>query len=578
MNNESIIRLPKHLQKYIVDQRYNEYTNIDHAVWRYVMRVNLDFFSQHAHSSYVNGLKATGISIDHIPDIHEMNTILSRIGWGAVCVDGFIPPTSFMEFQAYNVLVIAAEIRIINHIEYTPAPDIIHEAAGHAPIISDPEYAEYLRLFGAIGSKALSSKRDNDLYEAIRKLSILKENPNSLDDEIAEAEADVVEVQNSMGEPSEMAKIRNLHWWTVEYGLIGDLSEPKIYGAGLLSSIGESSSCLGDSVKKIPYSLDAANFSFDITTKQPQLFVAKDFRHLTMVLNEFAKTMAFRKGGAESVEKAINSGGLATVELSSGIQISGHFNEQIIDSNGKTAYIRTQGPTTLNEREHQLIGHGVDVHQHGFGTPVGNLKNFDKKIEDISFEELSDFGIETGNLVKLEFESGVVVEGVLKYVRSNKFGKLLIMTFDKCRVSYGNLLLFDPSWGVYDMAVGCSVSSVFAGPADKSRFENDSYISNTNTSRVNNHDAQLLDLYGDIRQIRESNSNHERLTSIFSELKESHGNDWLLSLEIYELTFQKPGFEKISQEVREYLCEKAKQADIRKLIVDGLKLIEFQSN
>jgi phenylalanine-4-hydroxylase len=42
-----------------------------------------------------------------------------------------------------------------------------------------------------------------------------------------------------MGELSEMAQIRNLHWWTVEYGLIGT-DNPKIYGAGLLSSIGES--------------------------------------------------------------------------------------------------------------------------------------------------------------------------------------------------------------------------------------------------------------------------------------------------------------------------------------------------
>mgnify|MGYP000371157777 CR=1 FL=1 len=86
-----------------------------------------------------------------------MNRILKDIGWAAVSVDGFIPPNAFMEFQAYNVLVIASDIRTINHIEYTPAPDIIHEAAGHAPIITNPEYAEYLRRFGEIGSKAISS-------------------------------------------------------------------------------------------------------------------------------------------------------------------------------------------------------------------------------------------------------------------------------------------------------------------------------------------------------------------------------------------------------------------------------------
>jgi phenylalanine-4-hydroxylase len=60
------------------------------------------------------------------------NRILTEIGWAAVAVDGFIPPNAFMEFQAYNVLVIASDIRQLEHIEYTPAPDIIHEGAGHA--------------------------------------------------------------------------------------------------------------------------------------------------------------------------------------------------------------------------------------------------------------------------------------------------------------------------------------------------------------------------------------------------------------------------------------------------------------
>ena len=76
-----------------------------------------------------------------------------------------------------------------------------------------------------------------------------------------------------MGPPSEMSLIRNLHWWTVEYGLIGSVENPKIYGAGLLSSIGESESCLKSAVKKIPYNIDAVDVMFDITEMQPQLFV-----------------------------------------------------------------------------------------------------------------------------------------------------------------------------------------------------------------------------------------------------------------------------------------------------------------
>ena len=233
-SNEILQKLPKHLKQFIKPQNYEDYSAIDQAVWRYVMRKNVDFLSTVAHSSYLEGLKQTGISIDGIPNMYGMNRILKDIGWAAVAVDGFIPPNAFMEFQAYNILVIASDIRQLEHIEYTPAPDIIHEGAGHAPIIANPEYAEYLRRFGEIGCKAISSAKDYELYEAVRYLSIIKEAPNSLEEDIASAEKKVEDLQQNMGAPSEMALIRNLHWWTVEYGLIGTVENPKIYGAGLL--------------------------------------------------------------------------------------------------------------------------------------------------------------------------------------------------------------------------------------------------------------------------------------------------------------------------------------------------------
>src|SRR5690606_30367488 len=180
---------------------------------------------------------ALPICIEHIPDLQTMNDSLRKIGWAAATVDGFIPPVAFMEFQAHHVLVVAADIRQLAHIEYTPAPDIIHESSGHAPIIAEPDYARYLSYFGEIGSKAMFSYRDFEQYEAIRKLSILKESHDLPADELREAEARLNRIQADMGEPSEMALLSRLHWWTVEYGLIGSLNDPKIYGAGLLSSI-----------------------------------------------------------------------------------------------------------------------------------------------------------------------------------------------------------------------------------------------------------------------------------------------------------------------------------------------------
>src|SRR5438045_8868239 len=305
MNNKAVASLPKHLLQFAVDQRYNDYTSVDHAVWRFIMRQNIFFLREYAHKLYFQGLLDTGISFERIPRIQEMNDILGKIGWGAVAVDGFIPPAAFMEFQAYKVLVIACDMRQIHHIEYTPAPDIVHEAAGHAPIIVDREYSKYLQRFGEVGAKAMQSKKDFELYQSIRHLSNLKEQPNSDPKEVAETPKMVETRQKNLGEPSEMALLSRLHWWTVEYGLIGTLENPKIYGAGLLSSIGESVSCLKPAVKKIPYSIDAQTYAFDITTNQPQLFVCTDFQHLRRVLEEFANAMAFKVGGLEGINKAM---------------------------------------------------------------------------------------------------------------------------------------------------------------------------------------------------------------------------------------------------------------------------------
>ena len=154
-----LAKLPNHLKQFIVDQDWNRYTPIDHAVWRYIMRQAVRILKANAHRVYFEGLLNTGISLDAIPRIEDMNDILGVIGWGCVAVDGFIPPAAFMEYQAHRVLVIACEMRQIHHIEYTPAPDIVHEAAGHAPIIVDKEYADYLQRFGEIGARAMSSRR-----------------------------------------------------------------------------------------------------------------------------------------------------------------------------------------------------------------------------------------------------------------------------------------------------------------------------------------------------------------------------------------------------------------------------------
>ena len=562
LDNAAVAATPKHLLQFAVDQRYDDYTPVDHAVWRFIMRQNIFFLKEYAHKVYFQGLLDTGISFERIPRIQEMNDILAKIGWGAVAVDGFIPPAAFMEFQAYKVLVIACDMRQIHHIEYTPAPDIVHEAAGHAPIIVDREYSRYLQRFGEVGAKAMSSKKDFELYQAIRHLSILKEQPNSDPKEVDEATKLVEHRQKTLGEPSEMALLSRLHWWTVEYGLIGPLENPKIYGAGLLSSIGESVSCLEPAVKKIPYSIDAANMPFDITTKQPQLFVCRDFKHLADVLEEFASKMAFMVGGLEGINKAIECKNPATCEYSSGLQVSGVFTEVLTDKRKQPIYLRTTGKSALAFRDKELPGHGIDYHKDGYGSPIGKWKETE---------------IAEGKKTKLEFESGVVVEGKIDKILRHD-GKLLLITFSDCTVKHGDRVLFDPAWGTFDMAVGEKISSVFNGAADKDAYNQVALVPKERTIKVPS-DAKrkrLENLYAQVRKIRMSKTGYDRLGEIWETQQAEHPDDWLLSMEIFELldtTGQQP---ELKARIERFLNErKAKTKDLSTLINWGFRLVEY---
>ena len=566
--NEHVKHLPKHLLDYLVDQNYNHYTPLDQAVWRYVMRQNVNYLPSVCHGSYLDGLRKTGLSIDEIPSMYGMTRILKDIGWYAVAVDGFIPPTIFMEFQAHNVLVIAADIRQINHIGYTPAPDILHEAAGHAPIIADSEYSNYLKRFGEIGSKAFSSYEDMELFDAIRKLSILKEASGVDEKLIEDSEKIVLQLQSKNISLSEMSKIRNLHWWTVEYGLIGSLSDPKIYGAGLLSSISESVNCLSSKVEKRLYDINAAEVTFDITKEQPQLFVAKDFNHLNTVLNEFAEKMAFKRGGDYAIDLAIQSGSLSTCEFDSGIQVSGKFNE-LIKVNNKGVYLRTDGPTAISYKNKEINNHGIDYHASGFGSPIGSIVNID------NIDQLRNY---INHEIEIQYDSGIILKGILLGFIEDDCGNIIMLSFKDCSVvlydDQKEVILFEPSWGIFDLVLGECITSAYPGSADPSSFPKAKIKLKTTTIHpfISDSEKELHQLYAFIREMRENKINLEMLNNIINKLMTEFKNDWLLTLEICELVKSKDStmYDLAYQHLMSIIDA---HPEYKKLITDGLKII-----
>ncbi len=537
-NHDDLLQsIPRHLRHFIVDQHYERYTPQDHALWRYIMRRNMDFLRERAHPAYISGLLKTGISVEYIPNVYEMNEALSRIGWKAVIVDGFLPPAVFMEFQLHRILVISADMRTIEHALYTPAPDIVHEAAGHAPIIADPEYARFLQRFGYYGTKAFSSREDHEVYEAIRHLSIIKEYPATPQKDIEKAEAVLKEKLDANTRPSEAALLSRLHWWTVEYGLIGNTEQYKIYGAGILSSVGESKHCLSTAVKKIDLSVKAVEYNYDITREQPQLFVCRDWSHLMEVLEEFAAGMACCRGGVYGLQQARQAVSPSTVVMSSGLQISGQLESYKADGE-KVVFLRMKNPVSLAYDDHQLDGHGTDYHKEGYSTPVGFWKGLEEDPASLEPRQLKKYGLIEGQPASIRFQSGIEVRGQVKELHFRD-KRLILISWVACTVTdEGGETLFRPEWGTFDMAVGAEIPSVFAGTADKQRHN----IFPQKSERVaipiqySDKDLRLHELYNIVRRQRNlEKRERERLEPVIDILDREYAGEWLLRLELREL-------------------------------------------
>ncbi|WP_246945763.1 aromatic amino acid hydroxylase [Bacillus pinisoli] len=567
-------KVPKHLQKFVVDQQYEKYTPIDHAVWRYVMRQNHHFLKDTAHEAYVDGLKASGIKIESIPNVDEMNESLSPFNWGAVNIDGFIPGVIFFDFQAYGFLPIASDIRKLENIQYTPAPDIIHEAAGHAPILLDEKFSEYVKLFGSIGSKALATKEEHELFEAIRTYSNLLESGTGTAEEIEKSKENFEQKQKEIKGLSEAEKISRLYWWTVEYGLVGTVDEPKIYGAGLLSSVSEGRNSLTAAVKKIPFDLhEVIHTGFDITKPQPQLFVCRDFEELIDAVNELASTMAYSVGGTESLEKALKSNHTATIVYSSGLQVTGTLANLVKDQNGEVTYIGFAGPTALAFEDVQLRGHGKDTHTEGYSSPVGKIKGKHTPLEDWSDKELAEHGVVLNSVTTLEFEGGITITGEVSNIVQEK-GKILLISFKKVRVIGQNL---EQQFEEYDMAVGASIVSVYAGAADSEEFYAD-LEEVEQKPLVQEELTHLEKLYGTVRDIRENeldvNKAEQRLEEVIADLSLHFPNDWLLRVEVLELLTQHNILASLRPLIgKELEILQSSDEEINVLVERGLKII-----
>jgi phenylalanine-4-hydroxylase len=501
-------QLPPHLRRFRVEQDYAGYTGRDQAVWRHILGRLTTHLKDKAHPSYLAGLAQAGIGVERIPSLAEMDAQLARIGWRAVAVRGFIPPAVFTELQSLGVLAIAADIRSHEHIGYTPAPDIVHESAGHAPILSDPDYARYLKACGVAGFKAIASREDNEVYEAIRHLSVVKEDPDATRDMVDQAEQRLRTACAARTYLSESTKASRLYWWTAEYGLVGSLDHPLIYGAGLLSSIGEAEHCLTTQVAKLPLGLACVDQDYDITCMQPQLFVARDFNQLFEVLEGFTATLAWRRGGDYGLREALRARTLNHVVLEDGLELTGQVIRLERDPDGAIRLALLEGPGLLSRagivvEEQPWLGSALVVLA-GADLPQGPFR--------------------------LELPGGLVLAGrgqgrTVTGLRASLQGRPL-------ELPDSALVLFSPS-----------VPSVAGGPGDPGawdRWFGGGLAEADAESRARRAKAEALApeldaLYAEVRAMREHGVIQPgRLGAILEQLRAQPG-DWLLSEEVQEL-------------------------------------------
>ena len=572
-------KIPKHLKKYIVPQDYSLYTYINHSTWKFIMKISKKFFAKNAHRMYLKGLDSTGITIDKIPKINTINQKLNKFGWRAVCVRGFIPPNAFMEFQSLKILPIAADMRSHKHLTYTPSPDIVHEAAGHAPIIANQDYSRYLISYGEIASKAIMSSEDMNLYYAIRNLSDIKEKTNATKKEIEQFEHELNKAYKNITYLSESAMLSRMNWWTVEYGLVGEINNPKIYGAGLLSSVAESENCLDGKVKKIPFSLDCINYSYDITEQQPQLFVTPNFKYLTRTLKKLSEQMSYKVGGKKGLNNAIKAKTICTIEVDKKIQISGVIDNFINYKDG-IAFIKSSGPTQLCYKNQEINGHSKNYHHHGYSTPIGEIKGFNKNISKFSNNELNDAGIVKNKKTKLIFNSGITVNGTITKI-TKKESQIILITFKNCTVKYKNITLFEPDWGIFDMICGSIVNSVYGGPCDKKNYyleknNNDKY-KKYNIASISKKNNKLNILHKKIHFLGNNGYSYSKLEKIYLEAKTIFSKEWLIFYEILEISSKKCPRAYWVKEILNKLNKKIiLNNDLSHAIKRGLNLLKIQ--
>jgi phenylalanine-4-hydroxylase len=223
---------------YCITQDWSAYTPEQHAFWKELVGRRMPQLREHACCEYLQGFEQIGLREDALPDLAAVSArLLPRTGWQSSPVSGFLPGDAFFEMLAARMFPTTTWLRSREQMEYTPEPDIFHDVFGHVPMHAHPVFADFLQSYGAICAR-LTDARD-------------------------------------------LERLGRLFWFTVEFGVIRQAGEVKVYGSGLISSHGECSRVLAGGCEVREFNLDAVlDQEFHTDAMQPVLYAVESFEQI----------------------------------------------------------------------------------------------------------------------------------------------------------------------------------------------------------------------------------------------------------------------------------------------------------
>jgi phenylalanine-4-hydroxylase len=228
---------------YTVEQDWAAYSEEQHATWAQLYHRQIELIERYAAPDFLQGVRALGASSTRIPLFADANRVLGdSTGWRIVAVPGLIPEQVFFEHLASRRFPVTVWIRRRDELDYLVEPDVFHDFFGHVPLLTIPMFARFMQAYGEAGPKALAT-------------------------------------------PGALRMLARLYWYMVEFGLIRTSAGLRVYGAGILSSKGETVYSLESQqphrwrfellrVMRTDYRIDAFQQSYFVLDSFEQLFQA----------------------------------------------------------------------------------------------------------------------------------------------------------------------------------------------------------------------------------------------------------------------------------------------------------------